>query len=160
MRHCFDGIGRATVSTYEEDIRKALKLEFDLGHLSEIGPAKEIFGLLTRTYPISGSKIDWRRLPDAIECPAGDNSSESARFATFFDQMCSRFGLSGPVIYVGDSATDFALAGSVETIRRVLSVLIEIPQHHYFVGPNASWCICLTMEGDMDFGAVAMPPLQ
>jgi hypothetical protein len=148
------------VGTYEEDIRAALKVELDSGYLTEVGPAEEIFGLLMKTHPLSGSKIDWKRVPGAIECTAGDKSNQSTRFVTFFDEMCSRFGLSGPVVYVGDSATSFALGGTVETIRRVLSVLMEIPQHHYFVGPDASWCICLRMEGDMDFGAAAMPPFH
>jgi hypothetical protein len=156
----FNKIERATMSTYEEDIRQALKNELDSGYLTEVGPAEDIFGLLTKAYPLNGSKIDWKHVPDAIEWTAGDNSKQYIRFATFFGEMCSRFGLTGPVFYVGDSATDFALVGSVETMRRVLPVLIEVPQHHYFVGPNGFWCICLTMEGHMDFGASAMPPFH
>ncbi len=70
----------------------------------------------------------------------------------FFDDMQSRFELSGPVVYAGDSATDFALQGAVNAIRKALPTLIEVPQHHYFIGPSYSWCICLTMEGDMGFG--------
>jgi hypothetical protein len=150
------------VTTYEDDIRKALKIEFDLGYLTEVGPAKDIFDLLMKAYPFSGSKIDWKRVPGAVECFAGEtsNTNKSAKFTTFFNEVCDRFALIGPVVYIGDSATGFALAGSVETIRRVLSILIETPQHHFFVGPNASWCICFTMEGDMDFGAVAMTPFH
>jgi hypothetical protein len=148
------------VSTYEQDIRRALKDELDSGRLTEIGPADDIFGLLRKAYPSSGSKIDWRRVPGAIECTAGDGSEQTTRFLRFFDEMCCRFELSGPVIYVGDSATEFALAGSLETLRRISPVLIEVPQHHYFVGPNASWCICLTMENNLDFVTSDMPPFS
>ncbi|WFU22087.1 hypothetical protein QA649_28835 [Bradyrhizobium sp. CB1717] len=148
------------MSTYEQDIRRALKDELDSGCLTEIGLADDIFGLLRKAYPSSGSKIDWRRVPGAIECTDRDGSEQTARFLGFFDEMCGRFELSGPVIYVGDSATEFALAGSLETIRRVSPVLIEVPQHHYFVGPNASWCICLTMENDLDFATSDMPPFS
>ncbi|WP_024513228.1 hypothetical protein [Bradyrhizobium sp. ARR65] len=148
------------MSTYEQDIRRALKAELGSGCLREIGPAEDIFDLLRKAYPLSGSKIDWRLVPGAVECTAGDGLKQISRFLRFFDEMCSRFELSGPVIYVGDSATEFALAGSLETMRRVSSVLIEIPQHHYFVGPNASWCICLTMENDLDFATSDMPPFR
>jgi hypothetical protein len=84
-----------------------------------------------------------------------EKSLQIERFIDFFDEMRSRFDLAGPIFYAGDSATDFALEGAIETIRRVLPKIIDIPQHHYFVGPNCSWCLCMTMEGDIGFGRVA-----
>ena len=87
------------------------------------------------------------RVSDAIECADNEGFDRSEKFVEFFDEVCNRLGLKGPVLYVGDSGTDFALAASVERMRRVLPVLLEIPQHHYLVGPNARWCFCLTMEG-------------
>lgn len=69
--------------------------------------------------------------------------------------MRSSFHLIGSVIYVGDSATDFALMGTVEVMQRALPIILEVPQHHYFIGPGYSWCICMTMEGDMGFGLSA-----
>jgi hypothetical protein len=143
---------RKIVNAYELDIRRALDVEFDSEHLIAIGAAMEIYSLLNEAYPSGGSKIDWERVPSSVRCIEDDGLEAADRFLKFFDEMCSRFKLSGPVIYVGDSLTTFALAGSIETIRRISPVLIEVPQHHYFVGPNASWCICLTMEGDLDFG--------
>ncbi len=143
------------MSTYEQDIRRALKEELDSGCLTDIGLADAIFGLLRKTYPSNGSKIDWIRVPGAVGCTAENGLEQTSRFTKFFDEMCRRFELTGPVIYVGDSATEFALAGSLATIRRVSPVLIEIPQHHYFVGPNASWCMCLTMEDELDFAKLS-----
>jgi hypothetical protein len=63
--------------------------------------------------------------------------------------------LNGHVLYIGDSLTDFALAASVANMLQALPV----PQHHYFVDANASWCMCMTTEGDMAFGCAAAPPL-
>lgn len=148
------------MSTYEQDIRTALKNELDAGYLAEVGSAEDIFSLLMKVYPVSGSKIDWGRIPGAIKCNAGDEPEQVTRFLKFFDEMTSRFALSGPVIYVGDSATDFALAGSLETMRRASPVLIEVPQHHYFVGPNGCWCICFSMEDDLDFARSNQSPLR
>lgn len=143
------------MSTYEDDLRLSLKTEFDANQIREIGNAAAVFDLLSKAYPTNGSKIDWKRVPGAIECIEEDESLQLERFAEFFDQMRSRFDLAGPVLYVGDSATDFALEGQMDIIRQVLPEIVEVPQHHYFIGPNCSWCICLTMEGDMGFGRVA-----
>jgi len=143
------------MSTYEDDLRLALKTDFDADQTCEIGDAALVFDLLSKTYPTSGSKIDWKRVPGAIERVEEDESLQLERFVQFFDEMCSRFDLAGPVHYAGDSATDFALEGTIDAIRRVLPELVEVPQHHYFIGPNCSWCMCLTMEGDMSFGRIA-----
>jgi hypothetical protein len=144
-----------TMSTYEDDLRLALKPEFDAGQIREVGDAANVFGPLSKAYPTNGSKIDWKRVSGAIKSSEEDESVQIERFVEFFDEMRSRFDLAGPVLYVGDSATDFALEGTVEAIRRVLLELVEIPQHHFFIGPNCSWCLCMTMEGDMRFGRIA-----
>ena len=143
------------MNTYEADLRQALKVELDAGYLREVGKAAEIFDLLAKVYPVSGSKIDWKRVPGAIETTEEDHSLQADRFAEFFEEMRSRFRLADPVLYAGDSATDFALEGSMDAMQRALTDLIDVPQHHYFVGPNGSWCICMTMEGDMAFGQSA-----
>jgi hypothetical protein len=148
------------MSIYEDKIRRALKSEIDAGRLKEVGAAIDVYRLLTKTYPRSGSKIDWSRVPGAIECAEEDQSRQTARFVEFFDKMCAGFGLNGLVLYIGDSLTDFALAASIADMRQALPVLFEVPQHHYFVGANASWCMCMTMEGDMAFGCAAVPPLH
>jgi hypothetical protein len=146
------------VNGYDDDIRLALKAEFDVGQLLEAGPADDVFSMLAKVYPISGSKIDWTRVPDALEESEREHAFQLARFAAFFDEMCVRFGLKGGVLYVGDNAPEFAIAGTIDAMRRALPILLEIPQHHYFVGPSASWCMCLTMEGDMDFGRAGASP--
>ncbi|HRN83056.1 MULTISPECIES: hypothetical protein [Nitrosomonas] len=145
------------MSTYEDDLRHSLKAEFDTGRIREVVDAAKVFSQLSKVYPTSGSKIDWKNIPGAIERTEEDKSLQLERFVEFFDEMCSRFELAGVILYVGDSATDFALEGTVDAFRRVLPELVEIPQHHYFVGPACSWCICLTMEGDMGFGRATAP---
>ena len=143
---------------YEGEIRQALKADFDGGSLIEAGDAMDVFGLLESAYPTSGSKIDWARVPDAIQCVDEIGPDRSGRFVEFFVEICNSLRLTGPVLYVGDHSPDFAIAASVETMKKVLPVLLEIPQHHFLVGPNGSWCFCLTMEGDIDFGRSAAPP--
>lgn len=147
------------MSTYEDDLRRALSAEFDAGEIREVGNAAGVFGLLSSAFPTIGSKIDWNDVSGSIECAEREDSLQAVRFLEFFDEMRKRFALTGPATYVGDSATDFALEGTVDAIRRALPALIEVPQHHYVIGPNCSWCICLTMEGDMGFGCAGQNSL-
>ena len=136
----------------DDEVRAALKDEYDSGSLCEIGESEVVFGQLSEVYSVVGSKIDWARVPGSLVRFEEDAGSQSQSLIDFFNEMCEKFKLSGEVIYVGDSATDFALKGSLDVFRRVLSLLITVPQHHYFIGPEYSWCLCLTMEGDMAFG--------
>ena len=140
------------MSTFEDDLRLALKTQLETGELRDVGNAAAVFTLLSRSFQTLGSKIDWRRVPGSVESFEQDASRQKQRFMRFFDEIRSNFHLAGSVVYVGDSATDFALEGSVDAIRQALPALIAVPQHHYFVGPDSSWCMCLTMEGDMGFG--------
>jgi hypothetical protein len=146
------------MSTYEDDLRSALKTQFDTGELLDIGDAAAVFSSLSKAFPTSGSKIDWRYVPGSVESAEEEASLQHQRFAQFFDDVRSRFGLSGPVTYAGDSATDFALEGTLDAVREALPALLEVPQHHYFIGPGCSWCICFTMEGDMGFGRCESAP--
>jgi hypothetical protein len=109
--------------------------------------AHEIAGLkVAETSSHKGNGSDQARQP---------GYPERARSAT---GLSASFGLNGLVLYIGDTLTDFALAASVADMRQALPVLFEVPQHHYSVGANASWCMCMTMEGDMAFGCAAVPP--
>ncbi len=78
------------MTTFEDEIREALKVEFDTGSLKEAGTADEIFRLIKHGYPISGSKIDWRRIPGAIECFEEVKSKRPERFIQFFDEVCAQ----------------------------------------------------------------------
>jgi len=104
--------------------------------------------MLERTFPISGSKIEWIKLPKR----ATKSAERDPDFVSFFGEIASEYQLFGDVIYIGDSLTDFALKLNINTMADAIPFLIEIPQHHYFIDLEYRWCICLSMEGDMDFG--------
>jgi hypothetical protein len=137
---------------YESEIRDHFKRLFDSGELRSIGGSLEIFQKIAGVYPVVGSKIDWNRVPRSVGCAESRDDFQIERFVGFFNEVIAKFSLSGGVIYVGDGLTDFALIGDISVIQKILPKLIEIPQHHYIVDYGCSWCICLTMEGDMDFG--------
>lgn len=137
---------------YEMELRKSLKSDFESGLIRVVGDSSQFFGELAQNYPVSGSKIDWAKVPASIERFEDQEPLQIERFMEFFEEVDARFQLLGDIIYVGDSATDFALEASIEDMRRILPTLLKVPQHHYFIGRNYAWCICFTMEGDMGFG--------
>jgi hypothetical protein len=137
---------------YEAELRKALRAAMESNRIRDLGDSSPFFAQLTKAYPASGSKIDWGRVSGSIERTEEEEALQIEQFVSFFDEVVQKFRLAGDVVYVGDSATDFALVGPMEFMREALPELLAIPQHHYLIGPESSWCMCFTMEGDMGFG--------
>jgi hypothetical protein len=118
-----------------------------------IGPdSVEYFSRLAECYPVAGSKIQWSKVPDSIELSEKSDDLQQTAFSDFFGKIVARYGLNGQAIYMGDSAINFSLLSSVEEFARHLGALLSIPQHHYFVAADYSWCMVFTLEGDMSFG--------
>ncbi|TPJ29423.1 hypothetical protein [Mesorhizobium sp. B2-7-2] len=136
------------MTVYDDEIRESLEALFLSGELVDLGDSSHFFRLLERSFPVSGSKIDWIKLPKR----ATKGTEDDLDFARFFEEIASEQELFGDVIYVGDSLTDLALKSHIDIMIDILPLLIEIPQHHYFIDSEYRWCICLSMEGDMDFG--------
>lgn len=139
-------------NAYEAELRELLKADLQTGRVREYESSTPFFEGLSKAYPLSGSKIDWKCVPASIQCFDEDASQHVGLFVKFVDDIAKKFSLEGEVVYVGDSATDFALGGMLEDIRPALPSIFAIPQHHYLIGPEFSWCLCCTMEGDMAFG--------
>ena len=137
---------------FEDELRQALWSEIAGGRIRESAPSEQFFEKISRAFPASGSKIDWSRVPNSIQRCASDEGDQLIIYAAFFDEIGRKFQLSGEVVYVGDSATDFSLTGELNFLRGALPSIFSVPQHHYFIEPEAAWCMCFTMEGDMAFG--------
>lgn len=134
------------MNTYDEKIVRYLNN--DLGNLNFrlIYNSDYLFSELMTYYPVLGSKIDWSKVEGAIEEKLPSDGVD------FFNRMKERFSLEGIATYVGDGVTEIAVESCVDCMAKILSGVIDIPQHHYVIGRNYSWCICITMEGDVDFG--------
>ena len=146
------GSDKMVQNFYEDELRKVLHAAMASGLIREVGESSPFFDELAKAYPALGSKIDWSRVPGAVGRNEEDNAQQIGQFISFFDAVVQNAKLVGDVVYVGDSGTDFAFAGSIESMREALPELLAIPQHHYLIGPACSWCMCFTMEGYMDFG--------
>jgi hypothetical protein len=140
------------LSIFDHEARINLSTEFKSGSLRHINDSTSIFRLMAEIYPASGSKIAWSNVPGAISDRARCGDQEVEQFITFIRALKLTSTLTTDVTYVGDSATDAAVEGSLDGILAALPKLINVAQHHYLIGPRGAWCACLSMEGDMDFG--------
>lgn len=146
------------MTTIENELTERLQPEFDSGRLHKIESEAALFDRLGRVYPIYGTKIHWVKVPGAIlgECSVypsrGIDGVQTREFIAFYDKIVSRYDIAGKGIYMGDGLIDFAVAGHLHAIRKVLPDLFDVPHHHYLVGENFEWCFSWTMEGNMAFG--------
>ena len=121
------------------------------GDVRVLESSDDYIRLLEETYPWGGSKIDWARVPNAI----GERNSDSNDVAgcrAFTLKVLRDHVLSGEVVYISDSALDISLIFSVAKLSKMVPILVQYPQHHYFMEKDAKWCLVFTHEGDMDFG--------
>lgn len=119
--------------------------------------ASNLFLLLTKHFPPLGSKIDWRQIPESITEIDPDREQDSDFFLKRFQSIVSQFHLTGPVAYIGDSLTDFALISDLATMSVVLPIVMEVPHHHYLIHPSGTWCMSFSMEGEFGFGFSRAP---
>jgi hypothetical protein len=111
------------------------------------------FDQIEASFPIYGSKIEWDEVDGSVE-ELARLEFYSADCTNFFNKMTEQF-IQNPdskVVLLGDSAMDYALLTSLKNVPEVLEKMLELPQHHFIVANNFSWCISFSMEGDMAFG--------
>lgn len=114
--------------------------------------SRDTFALLGRSFPVSGSKINWAEVPGARQVKATGEKAFPEECIDFWEHIARAEQLFGLVTYACDGDVDFSVEALAPNVSAVLRAALEIPQHHYLVGAGAAWCMCFTMEGDLDFG--------
>ena len=138
--------------TFDEELREILGERIASGEIWSLGDSSPLFAQLAQAFPSLGSQMDWWRVPRAIVRTAASRATEAVEYDEFVAETCDVHSLTGPTIYMGDSATDIAWRGDMNGFRRSLPQIIAIPQHHYFCDATFAWCLSLTFEGDIAFG--------
>jgi hypothetical protein len=135
---------------WDQQVRSALGPALESGQLAVVDEVEELFGRLETVFPVEGTKIDWSEVPGSFHLFSRGAQQED--FERFFQAHVAKMGLDTPAYYLSDAALSFAIAGDVRSIGQCLHAILDNPQHHYFIAKDFSWCMALTMEGDMDFG--------
>lgn len=135
---------------WDQQTRSALAPALESGQLTIIDENDVLFAGLRAAFPIKGSKIEWSAVPGSTHLFSEGGKQED--YEQFFNANASKAGLKTRAYYLSDSALDFAIAGDVGSFGQWLPVILDNPMHHYFCARDFSWCMALTMEGDMNFG--------
>lgn len=138
--------------TYDEELIEYFRDELSTGKVEIVSDSSNYFTRLADEFPTVGSRIDWTKVSNSWVEVANTQSDEVTQFVNFFNAAVDRYKLAGQVICMGDSATQIAMIFPVDLLRKKLDEILSIPQHHYFVAEDFSWCLVFTFEGDMAFG--------
>ena len=139
---------------YEEELKQVLNLEILAGNVLVGANCIEKFTKLSSLCPFIGSQIDWSAFPEAIESHESRSDFQVGAFSDFFCKIIARHNLGGDLIYMGDGVTDFTLEAEKTIFLKYLNDIFSIPQHHYFLAKDFSWCMVFSFEGDMSFAFI------
>ncbi len=142
--------------TYEEELRLELKPGIDNGDIVVIEDASAIFARIDEVFTFAGSYIDWETLCNVTEEKMDPDAFESSCYR-FFKQICGSKVADEKLYYINDSAFDMGLSMSIKTAIEAFPKIIDLPQHHYFVAENFTWCMCFNMLGLANYGELGKP---
>lgn len=109
---------------------------------------RTFFQCLQEKFPYGSSKINWGKTKGyKYLSSVSKKNKDILAYENFFNENILDFVF----LYSGDGEIDCVFKGTKDAFRHKLNDLLEIPQHHYFVALDYSWCLCFTFEGDADF---------
>jgi hypothetical protein len=100
-------------------------------------------------FPFCGTKIDWRRpIPGKHMHWETDDDVQLTSMAS--RQICQRIRPRSAVEHAGDGLSPYGVRFTSDNAHSVVTALLELPEHHYFLAEDRSWIVVVTMEGDLD----------
>lgn len=141
-----------SLNYFEKNLLVDLENKISSSELHILGSSEPYFLKLEQHYRVKHNRIDWDRLQVVEKNYEGNSNKQLKGFIEFFTLITEKYYLSEDLIWIGDSAINFAITGSVEVIMSCLNYILDIPQHHYFLSTDYKWCFCFTFEGEMFFG--------
>jgi hypothetical protein len=110
--------------------------------------ASAAFGWLDLHFAMDGTKIDWRRVRGKHMHWKIDDDMQLV--STVSREVCQRIRLDSGVEHVGDGLSPYGVCFTGDNAQSIVAVLLEIPEHHYFIARDRSWMVVVTTEGDLD----------
>jgi len=140
------------MSIYDNELLDNLN-EISVGKMLVDRSAYYFFDVLNKEFPICGTQIDWSNIRLFYKKLRDEN------ILSDFTSCISYLRINHlnkqdvlTIVYIGDSLTEYAYSLSFNDIEEFFSLVNEIPQHHYFMDANGTWCISVNMTGDFNFG--------
>lgn len=110
--------------------------------------ASEVFDWLGLQFPFAGGKIDWSRVDGLHRHWRIEDEQLLAMSASREIRVRTRPG--SVVDHVGDGVSPYGVRFSENEAASVTAALLEVPEHHYFLGEDRAWIVAVSFEGDLD----------
>jgi hypothetical protein len=94
-----------------------------------------------------GTDVDWDRVSGSYRHWLPTSADEAALVVVEF--LAALPGVAD-VVHVGDSLSPYAVRIPREDLDQLLAALLAIPEHHYFVADDRSWCGVFRVTGHVD----------
>lgn len=107
---------------------------------------KNLINKIQQKISFSGSQIDWKILQNATDLSHIDKSLALSEIS----EKLNNLGVQR-VIFLGDSAIEYAYSIATADLRRALDIFAELPQHTYIFPERLHWIACLAFEGHIDY---------
>lgn len=107
---------------------------------------KNLINKIQQKITFSGSQIDWKILPNATDLSHIDKSLALNEIS----EKLNSLGVQR-VIFLGNSAIEYAYSIAIADLRRALDIFAEFPQHTYIFPEQLHWIACLAFEGHIDY---------
>ena len=99
-------------------------------------------------FPFNRNKIKWENLINHEH-----KSLCTTQPDQFMENIIRKYSLNGSVVIIGDHLINFAVVLPINFAKDVISYFTNnIPDHHFLVNEDFSWCFYFSMEDDFDFG--------
>ena len=137
---------------YDTEIIKDLVIQ-GLDKLVEYSEnEKQYMDLVEKQFSFYGSKINWEKTINHVGASYNDETliSEASAFVNKLRETV--LVREEKVIYIGDGLTSLVYTFDLSNLPKMLPILLSIPQHHYFLPVDCTWCICIAIENSFDFG--------
>jgi len=105
--------------------------------------------LINEKYPFFESRIDFSKLRNSRFYRI-DGVIISDYIKKIIEE--NNLNIEEDIIYVGDSSTENEYKFKLKYLIKILSNIMEIPQHHYFISEKEKWCLYIAFEDYLEFG--------
>ncbi|NWE14389.1 hypothetical protein [Pseudomonas yamanorum] len=107
---------------------------------------KRLINKIQRKITFAGSQIDWKTLQNATDLSHMEKSLALTEISEKLNSLAVQ-----RVIFLGDSAIEYAYSIAITDLRRALDIFAEFPQHTYIFPERLNWIACLAFEGYIDY---------
>jgi len=134
------------MSYFDDDLIKYLNVNNIKYVKLSGGDHDKISSEVQKKFKFIGSQIAWASMENATNLNGVDRSKALNIIAKKLKDLSIE-----NVLFLGDSAIDYAYCINVSYVNKAMQIFSEIPQHTYVLSEDFCWIACISAEGYIDY---------